>query len=307
MPSTRDEDNTVTRTPFPSGAFLTSGVGSMPKPAWLMGEDKPFAPGMRGQGNEVTWAFEGEVLQQAQDDAVRLTVHDQTHAGLDIVSDGEQRRRYYVTHVTERLGGLDYTKLAEKSVRKGRMVHDCGRCVGPIERAAPILQADAAFLLAETDRPVKMTLPGPMTVIDCVVDEFYGDEKAMGLAVADALNREARALERLGVAVIQFDEPVFSRYPERAEAWGIEALDRACAGIETAKTAAHVCYGYPNPRAGREIVEAYPTILAALEHAAVDQLALEFEASRLDPKLLRLSAMTVSSFPRRRNMCATSC
>ena len=99
---------------------------------------------------------------------------------------------------------------------------------------------DLKFLLAHTHQQVKVTLPGPMTVVDSTVDAYYGDEKAFGFAWADAVNREARLLEALGADIIQFDEPVFSRYPDRCEDWGIAALNRACAGLKT-KPAVHIC------------------------------------------------------------------
>ena len=111
---------------------------------------------------------------------------------------------------------------------------------GPVRRTAPILADDLRFLLAESDRPVKVTLPGPMIVVDSTLDEHYGDEEAM--AVAAALDEEARELCRMGTAVIQFDEPVFSRYPDKVRAWGIAALDRAATGIRHAASAVHVCY-----------------------------------------------------------------
>ena len=117
-----------------------------------------------------------------------------------------------------------------------------------------------------------------MTVVDSTLDEFYGDEQALALAGANALNEEARALDTLGAAVIQFDEPVFSRYPDKVAEWGVDALDRCIEGVN-AKTCVHVCYSYPMPGVPRPIVDTYPAILGALERSKVDQLALEFEAS----------------------------
>jgi len=148
------------------------------------------------------------------------------------------------------------------------------------------LTPDLEFLLTQTISPVKVTLPGPMTVVDSTFDAYYGDERAFGMAVADAINKEARALDALGPAVIQFDEPVFSRYPEKVAEWGIEALDRCAEGLN-AETAVHVCYGYPTGDA-RPIKPSYPEILVLLEGSQIDQLALEFQAPQLDPALLEL-------------------
>jgi len=271
-----------------SNAFLTTVVGSMPKPAWLMEKIPLNVAGKQVHGKGADWLFSGESLKEAQDDATRLTLHDQIHAGIDVVSDGEQRRSSYLTYVTSRLQGFDYSSLAKKWTRNRRRLAEVGRCVGTIQRSSPILIDDVAFLLAETDKPVKITLPGPMTVVDSTANEHYADEETMAMDVAKALNEEACALDALGVSVIQFDEPVFSRYPDKVKEWGIAALDRCLVGVNSAKTAAHICYSYPMPGVPRPIIDSYSIILKALEDSKVDQLALEFEASKLDPSLLRL-------------------
>ena len=126
-----------------------------------------------------------------------------------------------------------------------------------------------------------------MTIVDSTFDAYYGDERAYAMALAEALNLEALELDKLGPAVIQFDEPVFSRYPEKVADWGIEALDRSLQGLRAA-TAVHVCYSYAMPGVPRPIKLSYPVILAELEKSAVDQVALEFEAPGLEPSLLAL-------------------
>jgi 5-methyltetrahydropteroyltriglutamate--homocysteine methyltransferase len=267
--------------------FLATVVGSLPKPVWLQEKLPLNAAGKQVHGRGATWMLDGEQLASAHDDAVRVAIHDQTVAGLDIISDGEQRRTSYVTYVTSRLAGFDYEQLTKKWTRNRRRLAEVGRCVGEVRRTAPILVDDLRFLMDESTRPVKITLPGPMTVVDSTADEFYGDEEALAMAVARALNAEARALDALGPAVIQFDEPVFSRYPDKVDAWGIRALDACVEGLNAA-SCVHVCYSYPMPGVPRPIVDSYERILAALEVSAVDQLALEFEASKIDPALLRL-------------------
>jgi len=269
-------------------AFVTTVVGSMPKPAWLMEQLPLNAEGKQVHGKGADWLFSGDLLESARDDATRLTVHDQVRAGIDVVSDGELRRSSYITYITSRLDGFDYETLAKKWTRNKRRLAEVGRCIGPVRRSGSILKKDAAFMLAETDLPVKITMPGPMTVVDSTADEHYGDEATMAMEVAAALNEEARELDALGVAVIQFDEPVFSRYPDKVKEWGITALDRCLEGVNSAKTAAHICYSYPMPGVPRPIMDTYPVILEALEGSKIDQLALEFEASKLDPELLRL-------------------
>ena len=267
--------------------FVTTVVGSMPKPAWLYQQQPLAGPGTDHHGSGADWNFEGELLAQAQDDATRLAIHAQESAGLDIISDGEQRRKSYLTYIANRLEGFDYDTLAEKWIRDGRRLAQVGRCVGPVGWPGPLAVDDLRFLQSEASRPVKMTLPGPMTIVDSTFDAHYGNEADFAMAVAEVLNREARELDRLNPAVIQFDEPVFSRYPEKVADWGIEALDRCVAGLN-ANTAVHVCYSYPMPGIDRPIKPSYPTILAELERSQVDQLALEFEAPQLDPALLEL-------------------
>jgi 5-methyltetrahydropteroyltriglutamate--homocysteine methyltransferase len=244
--------------------------------------------GKQVHGKGANWQFEGEILEAALDDATRLTVHDQIIAGIDIISDGEQRRTSYLTYITSKLSGFDYDNLAEKWTRNNRRLAEVGQCVGPIKRVNNLLSKDLEFLKSQTALPVKVTLPGPMTVVDSTFDNYYDDEVKMAMDVAVALNEEALALEKLGVSVIQFDEPVFSRYPDKVVDWGIQALDRCVLGLSKSKTAAHICYSYPMPGVPRPIVDSYPVILKALEDSKIDELALEFEASKLDPKLLRL-------------------
>jgi 5-methyltetrahydropteroyltriglutamate--homocysteine methyltransferase len=268
--------------------FKTTVVGSMPKPDWLM-ENLPLnTKGKQVHGKGANWQFEGKILEAALDDATRLTVHDQIIAGIDIISDGEQRRTSYLTYITSKLSGFDYDNLAEKWTRNNRRLAEVGQCVGPIKRVNNLLSKDLEFLKSQTALPVKVTLPGPMTVVDSTFDNYYDDEFKMAMDVAVALNEEALALEKLGVSVIQFDEPVFSRYPDKVVDWGIQALDRCVLGLSKSKTAAHICYSYPMPGVPRPIVDSYPVILKALEDSKIDELALEFEASKLDPKLLRL-------------------
>ena len=267
--------------------FTTTVVGSMPKPAWLY-QQRPLAgPGTDHHGSGADWNFEGELLAQAQDDATRLAIQAQESAGIDIISDGEQRRKSYLTYIANRLTGFDYETLAEKWIRDGRRLAQVGRCVGPVGWPGPLAVDDLRFLQAESSRPVKMTLPGPMTIVDSTFDAHYGNERDFAMAVAAVLNREALELDKLSPAVIQFDEPVFSRYPEKVADWGIEALDRCVAGL-SATTAVHVCYSYPMPGIARPIKPSYPVILAELEKSHVDQLALEFEAPQLDPALIEL-------------------
>ena len=265
--------------------FTTTVVGSMPKFPWLyrpktaeeLKEDYKY--GERG-----VWTFDGQLRNIAINDAIRVSIRLQEKAAINIISDGEQRREHYLTHFTKKMSGFDYSRLAEKIIRGGTKAM-VGRCVAPIEHVAPITIDDLSFLKKEVDQPVKITLPGPMTIVDSTHDEYYFDEKSMAEDWAIAINREAKLLDKLGPEIIQFDEPAFSRYPEKVSEWGIEMLQLAAADLN-ANTAVHICYGSPHPEKKRSIVDSYPRLISILEDCDIDILALEFEGARLDPKLL---------------------
>lgn len=266
---------------------MTTVVGSMPKRQWLYKLSAAKSASGYKYGKEGAWTLDGEALARAKDDAARVAIRVQERAGIDIISDGEQRREHYLTHLTQNMEGFDYKELVEKPIRGGRSRAMVGQCIGDIKHTGPITVDDLAFLKSEADRPVKVTLPGPMTVVDSTFNAHYDDEKDMAFAWADAINQEARLLDALGPAMIQFDEPCFSRYPDKVEEWGIEALNRCVDGIKS-DTVVHICYGYPRASSPkRPIVDSYPTIIAALDTSDIDILALEFEGANLDPALLK--------------------
>ena len=266
--------------------FLTTGIGSMPRRSWLF-ENRTGLDGKYdhyGKGGK--WSVPEHRLKSAQDDATRIAIRIQERAGLDIISDGEQRRTNYVTHLTKNMVGFDYTELKPKEMRGGRRTLLAGSCTQPIQHQQTIVADDLVFLKSETDKSIKMTLPGPMTVVDSTNNNFYSTEKEMAFAWARAINKEAKVLDKLGVNVIQFDEPAFSRYPDKVEQWGIDALN-LCVSDLNCSTAVHVCYGYPQPGLLRPINDSYETIIALLEQSDIDQLALEFQGADLDPQLLK--------------------
>ena len=164
--------------------FETTVIGSMPKPPWLYRHASLNAKGSDHHGKGADWLLSGPKLLEAQNDAVRLAIYDQETAGVRIISDGEQRRKSYLTHITSQLGGFDYDTLAEKWIRDGRRLAQVGRCTGPVEWLGPIVGDDLHFLLTNTTSPVKITLPGPMTIVDSTFDAYYGDEKSFAMAVA---------------------------------------------------------------------------------------------------------------------------
>jgi len=210
----------------------TTIAGSLPKPSWLAEPQKLWAP----------WKLEGEALVQGKRDAVRLALFDQEHAGIDIVTDGEQTRRHFVTTFIEGLDGVDFAN--RKTVRiRNRYDADVPMVVGAVARRHPIYVDDARFVVGETARPVKYTLPGPMTMVDTLYDAHYRSREKLAFAFAEILNEEARAIEAAGVHTIQFDEPAFNVYFEEVRDWGMAALERAAQGL-SCRTAVHICYGY---------------------------------------------------------------
>ena len=215
-----------------SRLLQTTIAGSLPKPSWLAEPQALWAP----------WKLDGDALTQGKQDAVRLALFDQEHAGIDIVTDGEQTRRHFVTTFIEGLNGVDFAN--KKTVRiRNRYDADVPMVVGPVSRRHPIYVDDARCLRGETKHPVKYTLPGPMTMVDTLYDGHYKSREKLAWAFAEILNEEARAIEATGVDVIQFDEPAFNVYFDEVRDWGVAALERAAQGL-ACTTAVHICYGY---------------------------------------------------------------
>jgi 5-methyltetrahydropteroyltriglutamate--homocysteine methyltransferase len=264
--------------------LATTIAGSLPKPAWLAEPVALWAP----------WKLEGDALASAKRDAVRLALFDQEHAGIDIVTDGEQTRRHFVTTFIEGLDGVDFAN--KKTVRiRNRYDADVPMVVGPVSRRHPIYVDDARFLRSETERKVKYTLPGPMTMVDTLYDGHYKSRAKLAWAFAEILNEEARAIEAAGVDVIQFDEPAFNVYFDEVRDWGMAALERAAQGL-ACTTAVHICYGYGikanndwKKTLGTEWRQ-YEQTFPLLAQSAIDQVSLECANSHVPIDLLGLLA-----------------
>jgi 5-methyltetrahydropteroyltriglutamate--homocysteine methyltransferase len=263
--------------------LMTTLVGSLPKPGWLGQESGTYS----------TFKDLGDTLQEAQDDATIVAIREQELTGLDIVSDGEQRREHYIRHVIRRFSGFDFDNLSPKVTRGGRYTVKVPRITGPIRRTDPVLARDYDVLRRYATRAVKITLPGPLTIMDTSFDDYYGDKQALAFDLAAALNAEARDLAAAGCDLIQIDEPTFNIYLDDVADFGVAALDRIVDGVE-AETAVHVCYGYGAPtvlawkRSNTDWGQ-YRQTLPLLAQSKVDQLALEFAAPNLDPAVLELT------------------
>lgn len=262
--------------------FPTSTAGSLPKPSWLARPETLWAP----------WSLEGDQLMEGKQDALRLALEDQRHAGIDIVSDGEQTRQHFVTTFIEHLNGVDFE--ARQTIRI-RVRYDASvpTVVGSVTRPRSVFVDDAKFLRQRTEQPIKWALPGPMTMIDTLYDDHYKSREKLAWEFAKILNQEAKELEAVGVDIIQFDEPAFNVFFDEVNDWGVAALERAIEGLKC-ETAVHICYGYGikantdwKQSLGsewRQYEEAFPK----LQKSNIDIISLECHNSRVPIDLIEL-------------------
>jgi 5-methyltetrahydropteroyltriglutamate--homocysteine methyltransferase len=272
----------------------TTVVGSYPQPHWLVDHEKLLGRGVppRVRMREV-WRIAEPYLEEAQDDATVLAIRDLERAGIDIVTDGEMRRESYSNHFSNALDGVDVDNPAHGLSRRGRP-DILPRIVGPIRRRQPVGVRDVQVLRANTDRAIKITVPGPFTMSQQAVDEHYGDDANLALDLAAALNEEIRDLVAAGADVIQIDEPYMQARLEKARQFAIPAIDRALEGV-TSTTVLHTCFGYGALVGNKadESYRAYP-FLQELKDSAVNQISIEAAQPKLDLAVLeRLGDKTV--------------
>ena len=265
--------------------FRTTLAGSLPKPGWLAETNKLWPQ----------WKEQGDALLQAKKDATLLWIKEQEDAGLDIVTDGEQSRQHFVHGFLEAVEGIDFDHKVKMGIRNNRYDAMVPQVVGPIRLKGRVHAVEARVARAHTQRRIKFTLPGPMTIVDTVADRFYGDRVKMAMAFAELLNEEALALQADGVDVIQFDEPAFNVYMAEAADWGVKALERAAQGL-TCTTAVHICYGYgiqANIDWKKTLGEQwrqYEKIFPAIARSSIGQVSLECYHSHVPPQLMALLA-----------------
>jgi 5-methyltetrahydropteroyltriglutamate--homocysteine methyltransferase len=265
-----------------TGRLLTTVIGSYPQPEWLVDRknlQSRLPPRIRAR--EI-WRIPEPLLQQAQDDATLLAIRDMERAGVDIISDGEMRRESYSNRFATALDGMDLDNPGVAMDRTGHP-NPVPRVVGPIRRLYPVEVRDVEFLRRNTDRRIKITVPGPFTITQQAQDDYYHDQKALALDIAAAVNEEIRSLQAAGADVVQIDEPYLQARPEQARAYGVEVINRALQGIE-GTTALHLCFGYA------AIVHNRPgqyAFLPELNECIVKQIAIEAAQPRLDLSILR--------------------
>ena len=260
----------------------TTIAGSLPKPSWLASRDQLWAG----------WVQDGNELEEAKRDAVRVAVLEQERAGLQIVTDGEQTRRHFVTTFIEGLEGVDAVNRATVQIRR-RYDASVPRVVGEVSRREGVFIEDTRFLRSLTDRKIKTQLPGPMTMADTLKDDHYGDREALAMVFAEALNAEAKEMAAAGADIIQFDEPAFNVFLEDVGGWGVEALEKAIDGVD-AMTAVHICYGYGvkanidwKRGLGPEWRQ-YEVTFPVLAGSSIDQVSLEIAGSHVPLEVLDL-------------------
>jgi len=264
--------------------FETTIAGSLPKPGWLAEEDKLWP----------AWKAAGADLEKAKRDATLLWLKEQEDAGIDIVTDGEQSRQHFVHGFLEYVEGIDFEHKVKMGIRNNRYDAMVPVVVGPLRLKGRVHQVEAKVARAHTKRKLKITMPGPMTIVDTLADRHYGDKVKLAMAFAELLNQEARALEKDGVDVIQFDEPAFNVFMSDVTKWGIDALHVCIKGLKKVKTCVHICYGYGikanldwKETLGQEWRQ-YEEIFPALARSRLDQVSLECIHSKVPAELMKL-------------------
>ena len=299
--------------------FPTSLVGSYPQPDWLIDRARLSKMVPRVRMDDL-WLFDLRELEAKQDEATLLAIRDQERAGLDIITDGEQRRESYSNRFATALEGVDTENPGSTLNRSGKPI-PVPRITGKVRRKHPVQLRDMQFLRANTKKAVKMTVPGPFTMSKQAQNEFYKSDEAMALDYAAAVNEEIKDLFAAGADIVQIDEPWMQQHPEKAREYGLKALARALDGV-SGTVAVHLCFGYA------AVVHDKPTgysFLPELEASGATQVSIEAAQPKLDLKVLEklpsktiilgvidLSDLTVetpelrSAFVKRCRMCRPS-
>jgi 5-methyltetrahydropteroyltriglutamate--homocysteine methyltransferase len=276
-------------------ALLTTTIGAYPKPDYVPTPDW-FREGGAGLSNP-TEAYQKYLaalpdnIEEILDRGTQEVVNDQVNVGVDIPTDGEVRRENYIHYHCRHIDGIDFSNLAQKVSRQGAWVANLPTITGPLKARDHFLPRDYRIAQAATDRPVKITVPGPTTITDSIADVYYNDDKRLGAALAAALNEEILALTEAGCTWIHVDEPLFARKPDKALDYGFENLERCFQGVPDHVTrAVHICCGYPDyldqdnfQKADRMV---YFQLADAIEDSSIQAISLEDAHRHNDLSLL---------------------
>ncbi len=274
---------------MPEKLIPTTVVGSYVQPGWLVDQTmlRAIVP-PRVRAAEI-WRIDPDGLEDAQDAATLAAIRDMERAGIDIITDGEIRRESYSNRFATALDGVDVDNPAEVPGRSGKPI-PVPRITGPIRRRHPVEVRDIEFLRGNTDRAVKITIPGPFTMTQTAVDEHYGDDEACAMAFAEAVNEEIRDLFAAGADIVQIDEPWMQARPDAAKRYAVKVINRALEGV-TGTTAVHMCFGYAH--AVKNKPEGY-SFLPELAACNADQISVEAAQPGLDVAALKaLSGKTI--------------
>jgi 5-methyltetrahydropteroyltriglutamate--homocysteine methyltransferase len=258
----------------------TTLVGSYPQPEWLIDRAKLSKMVPRVKMDDL-WLVPADQLEAKQDEATTLAIADQERAGLDIISDGEQRRESYSNRFATALEGIDLDNPGTTINRSGKPI-PVPRVSGKIRRRNPVEVRDTEFLRSHTKKPVKMTIPGPFTMGKQAQNDFYKTEEEVAMDYAVAVNEEIKDLFKAGADIVQIDEPWMQQHPQKAREYGLKALARALDGV-TGTIAVHLCFGYA------AVVHEKPpgySFLAELEKSGAQQISIEAAQPKLDLKVL---------------------
>lgn len=262
--------------------FETTIAGSLPRPDWLAEPER-----LKGG-----WKLEGEALKEGQRRACREWIQHQEEAGINILTDGEVYRRHFVHSFLEGISGIDQNKKTVMGIRDNRYNLEVPTVTSAVGRPAPVFLDDFKYTRSLTDKALKITLPGPMTICDTIANDHYGSRPEMAMAFAELLNAEALELEAAGADVVQFDEPAFNVFMNDVNEWGIETLNRAVEGLKCTK-AVHICYGYGIDENNRwketlgDEWRQYDEIFPALNKSHIDQVSLECASSHVPLSVMR--------------------
>jgi 5-methyltetrahydropteroyltriglutamate--homocysteine methyltransferase len=262
--------------------LLTTVVGSYPQPEWLIDRQALMSgsvPRIRAAG---LWRIPAEHLEEAQDDATLIAIRDMQRAGVDIITDGEIRRESYSNRFATALEGVDIDSPGYIIGSSGRSI-PVPRVVGPVRRVRAVQVRDVQFLGENTDRRIKVTLPGPFTLAQQAQNDYYPDRERLAMDYANCVNAEVKALFAAGADVVQLDEPWLRADPDAARTYGVSAINKALEGI-TGTTALHLCFGYAAMVPGKPSQYAF---LTELEHSVVQQISLEAAQPKLDLAVLK--------------------
>lgn len=277
--------------------MLTTVIGAYPKPEYLKITDWFHAQGGTDTANP-TKLYTQEVNQMGDKaeelfvKAAREIIQDQINCGIDIVTDGEARRENYIHYHCRHIDGIDFNTLTEKVARTGNYKCWLPTIVSKVRAQDSFLVHDWEESQKLSSKPVKITLPGPMTIADTIANTFYTSKDKMGFDLAEVINVEIKRLQKAGCKYIQVDEPLFARKPQDAIDFGINNLAKCFEDIESKEVEkiTHICCGYPDKLDAVDYPKAplnsYKQISTLLNQSIIDTVSLEDAHRHNDLSLL---------------------